>query len=445
MLKLPKGLKKKKKGKKSKKDQELFTEEELEEYKKQLQLKQQQQQQEEEEQHQQQENQQQINDESDAAVSDVEQSQKSSTSAKTTNNKSEEDDEWQKFKALTAGVDSILHKTQDDLDRIKSTSFFKRVPPPSEKKKQEKEEAAVLEAQRLEEEKRKKEEEEANRDKLAEAVVELSESEEESEGSDDIFDTAYIDAITSGEVQLAVVPDSPVLEVDEGPDPFDTSYADKLIKGPEVSKRGKKLVSIGSAVEVLTGRVESAQAVAASGAKRKPRRGIQNLLLDNFDEEAAVVSEAETSVTPEPPKTLLDDPADEIPDAPIDLSISLHLVLQKDQQKSEEEGENQDETKNTGVDKTTVDVVSEFDALKEDEDDEFAELAIESLSKKEEVVVLTQPQPLEFTGEVEGDWAQFEQQPIEEQQKEEESEKANKGKIFIGFSSANISLKIFSF
>ncbi|XP_037931974.1 protein stoned-A-like [Teleopsis dalmanni] len=197
MLKLPKGLKKKKK--KSKKDKELFTEEELEQYKRDLKAKQEA-----------------AAAKSDAgesdAASDVEglastasvsvaggssfsvattqaaESTADGADTATTVKKSEEDEEWAKFKALTSGVDTILHKTQDELDRIKKESFYQRLPSAAEKKRLEEEEAAKREAERLEEERRKAAELEAQRDKLAEAVVELSESEpEDEEVLDDIF------------------------------------------------------------------------------------------------------------------------------------------------------------------------------------------------------------------------------------------------------------------
>ncbi|XP_055910030.1 protein stoned-A [Eupeodes corollae] len=439
MLKLPKGLKKKKKGKKSKKDQELFTEEELEQYKREQRAKQEA--------------------ALEAAKSDVGESdgasdvEKGSTSgsvassahpvensgtsgeaAAATNgtsstvDKTENDEEWAKFKALTSGVDSVLHKTQQELDHIKQTSFYQRLPSAAEKKKQEEEEAAAREAARLAEERRLAEEKEANRDKLAEAVVELSESEEESEEVGDIFATDYIDAITSGELQLGVVPDSPELEIDEGPDPFDTAYAEKVIVGADKAKGGKKLVSLGAAVEVLTGRVDRDHAVALSGAKRKPRKGVQDLLLDESIDLEAVATEVEAvSATPEP-TNLLDELADDIPnDVPIDLTASLHLQFLK-KPKVEDEYNDEEEEGLGGFlperepaegaeDLPPSDIVAEFDVLKYEEDDEFAELAAESLTKKEEVKVITQvPVPIAVSGPIEGDWAEFEQTPNELEQ-----------------------------
>lgn len=364
MLKLPKGLKKKKKGKKSKKDQELFTEEELEQYKREHQKK----------------------DQEGLANATTEEA---SATASTVGSESSNDDEWSKFKALTGGVDSILKQKQEELDRIKATSFFKRVPLPSEEKKKEEEkqrEKAIVQA---EEEKHRVEEEiKEKEDILKQAVVELSESESEEEEADDIFDTTYIDVIATAEVGLVNVDSS--AEEDDGVDPFDTSYADKVIKGPEVSKRGKKLVSIGSAVEVLTGRVENTSAVRS----RRPRRGPQDLLLENPEDADSV----DLDPSPEPIRNLLDDPADDIPDIPVDLSVSLHIAFQKEQQQKVEE------------EKQKTDLAEEFGILKQSVDlseDEFAQLAADSLLKKEESHIL---QGTSITNPSEdSDWAFFEQ------------------------------------
>uniref|UniRef100_A0A182NZS2 Protein stoned-A n=1 Tax=Anopheles epiroticus TaxID=199890 RepID=A0A182NZS2_9DIPT len=331
MLKLPKGLKKKKKGKKSKKDQELFTEEELEQYRREHQ------------------NQSALN---SAAPSDSEDQPAAASSAAAaaaggSEKPESENEEWSKFAALTSGIDSVLKKTQGDLDRIKSTSFFQKVPTRVEQEAREREERERREQEEREREAEaaKAREEQRAAEELINAVVELSESEPNSEAEEDIFDTGYIDAIASGELPIAYVPESPVLESFEGEDPFDTSYAEKVIKGPEVSKRGKKLVSIGSAVEVLTGRVESVGTGSTKGSRQ--RRGIQNLLLASFDEGAGEQSkgEGEPSVgeqaVEEQPQafSLLDDSADLPADVPIDLSVSLHLTLQKQQQQEKEHQE----------------------------------------------------------------------------------------------------------
>uniref|UniRef100_A0A1I8NZE9 Protein stoned-A n=1 Tax=Stomoxys calcitrans TaxID=35570 RepID=A0A1I8NZE9_STOCA len=431
MLKLPKGLKKKKK--KSKKDQELFTEEELAEYKRQLKAKQ----------------------EAAAAKSDAGESDAASdveglaptattshtastsefaqanaapaaatsTNAAGNSNQDEaaasngsqaaqktEDDEWAKFKALTSKVDTVLHKTQDELDHIKKESFYQRLPSAAEKKRQEEEEAAKREAERLEQEKRKAAELEAQRDKLAEAVVELSDSEAEDEAEvDDIFVTEYVDAITSGEIQLAVVPESPVLDFDDGPDPFDTAYAEKVIVGADKAKGNKKLVSLGAAVEVLSGRVEREKALELAKPKRKLRKGIKNLLLSESVDLAD--ADEEDYVAPEPQINLLDELVDDVPDAPIDLSVSLHLnFIQPKKPPSDEEDEAEAEP--------ALPDLSEFDTLKDPEDDEFAELAAESLNKKEEVTVIKEiplPPAEVLTELAAADWAEFEQLPEEKE------------------------------
>lgn len=311
MLKLPKGLKKKKKGKKSKKDQELFTEEELEQYRR----------------------------EHQAQASSALNSAAPSDSEDHPGEKSENDEEWSKFAALTTGIDSVLKKTQVDLDRIKESSFFQKVPTKVELEAKEKEERLKERQQQQEEHEQQKAAEE-----LINAVVELSESEPNSEAEEDIFDTDYIDAIASGELPIAFVPESPVLESFEGPDPFDTSYAEKIIKGPEVSKRGKKIVNIGAAVEVLTGRVEN---VSSRASIRRPRRGPANLLLESFDEGLPDGEEAKPVVqetNQQPLLTLLDDSTELSGDVPIDLSVSLHLAFQKEKDDKKEDQEPEPES-----------------------------------------------------------------------------------------------------
>lgn len=349
MLKLPKGLKKKKKGKKSKKDQELFTEEELEQYKREHQAH-------------------------PVEVSEEQHPDKAHGSG--------DDDEWSKFAALTTGVDSILKKTQGDLTRIKETSFFKRVTPPSQKKKEEEEKKAEEAAATVEEQKLVEEEEKDPAKLLLKAVVELSESEDESDIDDSAFDTTFIEKVEAGELPLAYV-EPEEEEPDLGPDPFDTGYAEKVIKGPEVSQRGKRLVNIGAAVEVLTGKVE-AQATASKS--RRQRRGIQNLLLESFE---LGETHEEAPSTETVPKTLLDEPAELPADIPIDLSVSLHLKLQPP--KPVVEGEEE-------LDKD----LEGFDIVKKDDDDIFNTNTLNFKESEEEV----QKRAAQLAETV--DWSEFE-------------------------------------
>lgn len=361
MLKIPKGLKKKKKGKK-KKDQELFTEEELEQYKQEQARK--------------------AAATAEAPVEVEHQPTHEETPAEQTN-----DEEWSRFAALTTGIDSVLKKTQDDLDRIKTTSFFQRVAPKVEETK----ESDVPEEPEEDEETKKERVMEA----LKNAVVELSESESGSEDDIRVFDSEYI-----VEMPLAYIPDSPTMEEQEGDDPFDTAYADKVIKGPEVSKSGKKIVNIGAAALVLTGAVENVP--KSTLIKRPKRRGLKNLMLSSFDAENGEPPEDDEEEKVEPKHNHMDDlfemGPDEVENIEIDLSVSLHV---KFQEKKEEEPTEKDDVND--------DVLKEFDALNE-EDDEFAQLAAESLHKPVEAVKVVEAVPVLEAKEPDStDWAEFEQ------------------------------------
>lgn len=297
MHKLAKGLKKKKKPKKGKKGaEEEFDPEELERYRR----------------------------ERAEAQQKVEEA---GESAKGTGS-----DEWKKFQALTAGVDSVLKKTQDDLDRIKSTSFFQRKAPLEEKKPEEAEkqedsnkssskrwvgfdkEGNPIEAapSEIDGQERKEEKPLVNED----GFVDVPEDEDEQEDSadEDIFDTTYIDVLQNIDVQLAYIPDSPT-EEETGDDPFDTTNADKVLR--TVDKKGNKLVSLGNAVEVLSGRIDYVSTCKITKGRRP--RIQQDLLLDDFDEAEQPSGETVAAEPTEVEKTLLDDDSD-FPDIPVDLT-----------------------------------------------------------------------------------------------------------------------------
>lgn len=181
----------------------------------------------------------------------------------------------------------------------------------------------------------------------------------------------------------------------EGDDPFDTTIAERAILGPAVERKGKKLVPIGAAVEVLTGRVQAPTCATKRPASTK-RRVLkeQNLLLGSFDDNANSIITAPDSP---PKKTLLDD--DEplpLADEPVDLSKSLHINRTPTPQEDKENKKEQD-------------IIAEFDVIKKDDaesdDDEFALLAAESLSKP---TINVSPIPL-TNGAVEkpSDWKPF--------------------------------------
>ncbi|CAL1687942.1 unnamed protein product [Lasius platythorax] len=345
MHKLAKGLKKKKKPKKGKKGaEEEFDPEELERYRRER----------------------------------AEAQQKAEEAGESTGGKNAAgSDEWKKFQALTAGVDSVLRKTQDDLDRIKSTSFFQRKAPLEEKKSSEEarqgEDLKRSSAKRwvgfdaegnpieaappeLEDQKKRKEGKPlVNED----GFVDVPEDEDEQEDSadEDIFDTTYVDVLQNIDVQLAYIPDSPT-EEEAGDDPFDTTNADKVLK--TVDKKGNKLVSLGNAVEVLSGRIDHVSTCKLTKGRR-PRLQ-QDLLLDDF-EEAEQFPEAVAAEPVGVERTLLDDDSD-LPDIPVDLTklppvlprpVTPVIPLQEDT------------TASTAAEKTSngpLDI-SEFEVLKE--------------------------------------------------------------------------------
>ncbi|XP_049943318.1 uncharacterized protein LOC126424624 [Schistocerca serialis cubense] len=329
MHKLTKGLKKtkkKKKGKKKGREEELFDAAELEEYRR---THQQQQQQE------------------DGAPDQEDQGA--------------EADEWRQFKALTAGVDTVLRKTQDDLDRIRSTSYFQRKKPESEAKQKDKgedeqpskkPEGGAKKWVGFEEGAGGPDQEEASAEPTAapaatgeasgaasaapkdlltapetgdlleeSAAEESSEEEEEEEDDDGLFDTSYVDAVTSGEVKLAYIPDSPELEVSGGADdPFDTSYVESIAKQAEEDLKKRPAVVLDSAVvKVLAGRAPPASTALkrpSPSPKRQPRAADVDLLLASFDENGNAPAAASEGAPVEPaPKSLLDD-LDDVPAPP---------------------------------------------------------------------------------------------------------------------------------
>lgn len=355
MLKLPKGLKKKKKGKKSKRkgEEELFTEEELEKYRRE---------------HQQQ--------------GEGEGSTK-------------ENEEWSKFKDLTTGVDSILKKTQGDLDRIKSTSFFQRVP------------AGPKEVEPIEKEKPKRpvvEVTEADFPHLVAAAAAEADSgdksdygvtddeSEEEDDQDDIFDTSYVDAVERGEVKLAYVPDSP--EEFQDDDIFDTSHVDALIKGQEAkSSKGKKGLDIGVAVEVLTGRIDNLTITT-----KRPKRTIPgDLLLESVDKDATSIPSSNVNEPVE--KSILDIDTDVPITTPIDLSVSLHTSLLQQQQQQQKATSEED-----------IQAVINEEKCNESEDaeiDEFTLLAAESLEVKSTITKLEEKE-IKVEPVLQESWSAFE-------------------------------------
>ncbi|KAK5643377.1 hypothetical protein RI129_007222 [Pyrocoelia pectoralis] len=299
MHKITKGLKKKKKGKKSKhKEEELFKPEELEAYRKEHQVS--------------------VSEQGEPATAN---------------------DEWKKFNAITAGIDSFLKKTQDDLDRIKSTSFFQRVPPPSEQKR-EQERVREDKQQQIGQEKEKEKEVKPEEP----GIVQISETESEEEDEEDIFDTTYIDAIAAGELK----------------------------------RKGKKLVPLGAAVEVLTGRVQAPTCVPIK--RPSTRRTIpkeKDLLLSSFDDNANSLTDVTCKSQPDSKPSLLDDNAPlSLADEPINLNKTLHRITPTPPA----------EVTTSTTQPINQTLIQQFDVignvpLEDEDDEEFALLAAESINK----------------------------------------------------------------
>ncbi|CAB3223304.1 unnamed protein product [Arctia plantaginis] len=354
MLKLPKGLKKKKKGKKSKRkgEEELFTEEELEKYRR--------------------EHQQQSAENSEGTV--------------------KENEEWSKFKDLTTGIDSVLKKTQGDLDRIKSTSFFQRVPAGPKKVESKEKEVPHRPVVEITEadfpqlvQSSATEADDGNKSEYG-----VTDDESEEEDQDDIFDTSYVEAVERGEVKLAYVPDSP--EEFQDDDIFDTSHVDALIKGQETkSSKGKQGLDIGLAVGVLTGRIDNVTVTT-----KRPKRVIPgDLLLENTDGQE-VERRIEAVVQSEPvEKSILDIDADIPITTPIDLSVSLHTSLIQQNKRSDQEI------------LSTPDVINTENPSAEEEFDEFTLLATKSLEVGSEVIKLVE-NDLILEPVVQESWSAFE-------------------------------------
>lgn len=349
MLKLPKGLKKKKKGKKSKRkgEEELFTEEELEKYRRE---------------HQQQ-------------------------SAESEEGAAKENEEWSKFKDLTTGIDTVLKKTQGDLDRIKSTSFFQRIPPkqvePEKKEAPHRPVVEVTEADFPQLVQAQAEAEEADRSEYG-----VTDDESEEEDQDDIFDTSYVDAVERGEVKLGYVPDSP--EEFQDDDIFDTSHVDALIQGQDIkSSKGKKALDIGLAVGVLTGRIDNVTVTS-----KRPKRVIPGDLLlestDGYDERPIESKVASESIE----KSILDLDTDIPITTPIDLSVSLHTSLIQNKTSEQAGAPTQDPF---FTDHPSVD----------EEFDEFSLLAAKSLEDNAEVTKLGETE-IKVEPVVQESWSAFE-------------------------------------
>ncbi|KAA0202787.1 hypothetical protein HAZT_HAZT010469 [Hyalella azteca] len=314
MHKIKKGIKKKIKGKKGKHDDdEIFTEEELAQYKREK-AEEARRLAEEEQQHHDTE----VLEEDD--VYETDHYPRSNLESRTSPKEGEEKD-WKSFLATT---DTVLKQTSDNLEHIKESSYFQtkkglesdggRPVPDFVESYSQKASACTspvpatasknwvdLEKEGIDDESDEGQTQATvvndrppspPKKKLLELKPIEDLPEVSAEDYADVFDTTYVDQVESGELKL-IIPDSPSDEYSNEPDPFDTSAVDKVLhinepepepepqviagtkKGEPQKKRKIQLVSLGNAVEVLTGKTP---------IKTKTDDANEISLLGDFDE-----------------------------------------------------------------------------------------------------------------------------------------------------------------
>ncbi|XP_076060760.1 protein stoned-A-like [Oratosquilla oratoria] len=215
--------------------------------------------------------------------------------------------DWRSFLSAT---DTVLKQTTEHLEQIKETSYFQHKKAVEEEVEQKKAPSPVppprpkwvdLEKGGIDDEEKQEvesKEEAADPEAESEPVV-LQPLEDlpnlDEEEYTDIFDTTYVDNIESGHVKLHYIPDSPTTEDPNEPDPFDTSAVDKVLhteepkplpkQEPPKPKKQKKLVSLGCAVEVLTGKASTEEAHKQTTKDSKRRRVVPQIdLLRDFED-----------------------------------------------------------------------------------------------------------------------------------------------------------------
>jgi hypothetical protein len=103
------------------------------------------------------------------------------------------------------------------------------------------------------------------------------------DAEEDIFNTDFVNAVTSGDVKLAVIPDSPVYD----DDPFNTGFADEIVKKGKEEKRREasriKFTGLSNVADVLTGKADKVdKELVELTVKQKRRRANRiNLIAEN--------------------------------------------------------------------------------------------------------------------------------------------------------------------
>lgn len=211
-----------------------------------------------------------------------------------------------------------------------------------------------------------------------------------------MFDTTIADAIASGEIKLAYIPESPTENpLDE--DPFDTKlYVEVFKKIEEEERKEKRKVNLGLAVNVLTGTCVSVSKegqekstkylVGVPKTKGRPRPQAVNLL-GSFDENSQVQSISETdnkeAASSERAKDIFDiDASVKLSDQEIELLPSKLVLIKKDASIDKQASKNlKDIISEFETLETNEDVAVQNTVLNDFDDSEFDELAFEHLQK----------------------------------------------------------------
>ena len=199
-------------------------------------------------------------------------------------------DDWKLFQSLTSGVDAVIKQKKEELQDIKLDSYFQQKTPVQASDEEDQEEGAKEEAA----EQAKGDDAESSSSESEEAgigLVDIPDTPEgESEAEEDIFNTDFVDAITSGEVKLAVIPDDPVY--DDADDPFNTTYAEAIVQKEKVEKRKEanriKFSGLSSVADVLSGKSDKVDSSLIEHATKRKRRRANRINL---------IAEQETDVT----------------------------------------------------------------------------------------------------------------------------------------------------
>ena len=124
---------------------------------------------------------------------------------------------------------------------------------------------------------------------MPEGFVDIPEDEPvDLDAEEDIFNTDFVDAVTSGDVKLAVIPDSPVYD----DDPFNTGFAEEIVKKDKEEKRREasriKFTGLSSVADVLSGKADKVDSSLVELTVKQKRRRANRINL---------IAEKQTDVT----------------------------------------------------------------------------------------------------------------------------------------------------